>query len=70
MYDSPMPVFLRDILLPILVSTLYWISFFNDLLFLNLFIFSIVSIIYVYYCKYVNSNYEYIFGKESVDDKL
>ena len=70
MYDSPMPVFLRDILLPILISTLYWISFFNDLLFLNLFIFSIVSIIYVYYCKYVNSNFEYIFGKESVDDKL
>ena len=33
MYDSPMPVFLRDILLPILVSTFVWISFFNDLFF-------------------------------------
>ena len=61
---------LRDILLPVIISSIYWITFYNKLLFLNLFIFVIISIAYVYYCKWVNSNYESIFGKESIDEKL
>ncbi len=61
---------MRDILLPVIISTAYWVLFYKKILFLNLFIFVIVSIVYVYYCKWVNANYEFIFGKESIDEKL
>ncbi len=70
MYDMQMPMMLRDILLPVIISSIYWIIFYNKLIFLNLFVFVVVSIAYVYYCKWVNSNYESIFGKESIDEKL
>lgn len=65
-----MPILMRDILLPVLISTVYWLALYNGVLFLNLFVFVVLSIAYVYYCKWVNANYEYMFSKESVDEKL
>ena len=65
-----MPILMRDILLPVLISTVYWLALYNGVLFLNLFVFVVLSIVYVYYCKWVNANYEHMFSKESVDEKL
>ena len=65
-----MPILMRDILLPVLISTIYWLALYNGVLFFNLFVFVVLSIVYVYYCKWVNSNYEHMFSKESVDEKL
>ena len=65
-----MPILMRDILLPVLISTIYWLALYNGVLFLNLFVFVVLSIVYVYYCKWVNANYEHMFSKESVDEKL
>ena len=65
-----MPILMRDILLPVLISTIYWLALYNGVLFLNLFVFVVLSIVYVYYCKWVNANYEQMFSKESVDEKL
>ena len=61
---------MRDILLPVLISTVYWLALYNGVLFLNLFVFVVLSIVYVYYCKWVNTNYERLFSLESVDEKL
>ncbi len=61
---------MRDILLPVVITTIYWINFINELLLSNLFVFVIVSIIYVYYCKWVNANYEMLFGKEPIEEKM
>ena len=65
-----MPLLMRDLLLPVLISSIFWLSLFNGLLFSNLLIFVIIAISYVYYCKWVNANYEYMFAKESIDEKL
>ena len=65
-----MPILMRDIFLPILISSIYWLTFFYGIILKNLFIFVIVSIIYVYYCKYVNANFEHMFREETIDDKL
>ena len=65
-----MPILMRDILLPVLISTIYWLALYIGVLFLNLFVFVVLSIVYVYYCKWVNANYEHMFSKESVDEKL
>lgn len=65
-----MPLLMRDIIFPILITSVYWINLIYGLLLSNLFMFIIISIIYVYYCKWVNANYELIFGKESIDEKL
>ena len=65
-----MPILMRDILLPVLISTIYWLALYNGVLFLNLFVFVVLSIVYVYYCKWVNANYEHMFSKGSVDEKL
>ena len=70
MYYNYMPIFMRDILLPVLISSIFWLSFFYGILLKNLFIFIIISIIYVYYCKWVNGNYEHIFREETIDEKL
>ncbi len=70
MYYILMPILMRDMILPVLISSLYWLSFYYDILLTNMFVFVIVSIAYVYYCKWVNANYEYMFSKESVDEKL
>ena len=70
MYYIQMPLLMRDLLLPVLISSIFWLSLFNGLLFSNLLIFVIIAIAYVYYCKWVNANYEYMFAKESIDEKL
>ena len=70
MYHIFMPILMRDILLPVIISTIYWLALYNGVLFLNLFVFVVLSIVYVYYCKWVNANYEYMFSEESPDVKL
>ena len=70
MYYILMPILMRDMILPVLISSLYWLSFYYGILLMNMFVFVIISIAYVYYCKWVNANYEYFFSKESVDEKL
>ena len=62
-----MPILMRDILLPVLISTTYWLALYNGVLFLNLFVFVVLSIVYVYYCKWVNANYEYMSYNEAID---
>ncbi len=65
-----MPTLMRDIILPLLISAIYWLSFYNGIIYKNLFVFVIISIIYVYYCKWINGNYEHMFREETIDDKL
>tara|TARA_B100001057_G_scaffold147961_1_gene147912 strand:- start:3599 stop:3919 length:321 start_codon:yes stop_codon:yes gene_type:complete len=65
-----MPIFMRDIFLPVMISGIYWLAFFYGILLKNLFIFVIISIVYVYYCKWVNGNYERMFREETIDEKL
>ncbi len=65
-----MPIFMRDIFLPLLISSIFWLSFFYGIILKNLFIFVIISIIYVYYCKWVNGNFEHMFREETIDEKL
>ena len=70
MYDNQMPIFMRDIFLPVMISGIFWLAFFYGVLLKNLFIFVIISIVYVYYCKWVNRNYEHMFREETIDEKL
>jgi len=70
MYHTQMPILIKDVISPLIISTIYWLCIYTKILFLNLFIFVIVSIIYVYYCKSVNSRYELMFKEETIDQKL
>tara|TARA_B100000900_G_C20509148_1_gene687216 strand:- start:885 stop:1220 length:336 start_codon:yes stop_codon:yes gene_type:complete len=70
MYDIQMPIFMRDIMLPVIISSTFWLSLLYGFLLKNLVIFVIISIIYVYYCKWVNGNYEHMFREETIDEKL
>ena len=58
---------------PQLCLQLYFLiktTFYNGSVNANDFTIVIVSIIYVYYCKSVNSRYELMFKEETIDNKL